>query len=611
MTDAMEHWFEPAPPDGRRLLSTIGTRRVAVVSQSGGGKTYALMRLLELLHQRGSPFVVIDPVGNFWGLRLGKDGKSPGIEIRVLGGAHGDVALPPGSGRAIAEFLAKSKVSLILDVSRLDDDERAQFVTDLATRLYALWSEKRRVLTLILDEAQDFIPEALERKADVKMRAILRRWAHTGRNLGLGLVMLTQAPQNVQKRVFNLADLLLVGRLGGEHERAAVERWVRRKGVDAKALLADVPTLPSGTFYASSPEWLELAGKVTVTERSTYDASKTPELGDESPDERALAVVDLEPLRRALAACLPAEAEEEAEEEPPGPGEPAPSNGHGGNGHSTLTVALERELDEARAELGRRQELIDRLNDRNRKLEQASLQAYVRLREVLPPTVDTGSATVSLSLSNTAPASSVLAAAGLTERPLRSATDRVVIADPAPVRTAASEVRAAKKLPAPPSSELGESSEAYRADILATICTYGPVNRERLSLLSGKSRTSTTFASAIRWLLAAGLIAETSGQLQATREGHRQSNQAPLPTGRALYDHWRAKLKPYDQETFDALAKVRSGLTRQQLSERTGHSQTSTTFADSIRTLKGMGLAGEVGKCVLLLDHVRTAMGLA
>lgn len=57
------HWFEPPPPESRRLLSTIGTRRVAVVSQSGGGKTFALMRLLELLYEKSSPFVVIDPVG--------------------------------------------------------------------------------------------------------------------------------------------------------------------------------------------------------------------------------------------------------------------------------------------------------------------------------------------------------------------------------------------------------------------------------------------------------------------------------------------------------------------------------------------------------------------
>jgi hypothetical protein len=598
-----EHWFEPAPADGRRLLSTIGTRRVAVVSQSGGGKTYALLRLLELLYERGSPFVVIDPVGNCWGLRLGKDGKSPGLSITVLGGVHGDLPLPAQSGPAVAEFVGKGKTSLILDVSRFDEGERAEFVTAFCRRLYELWSEKRRVLTLILDEAQEFVPEALESRGDGKMRAMIRRWALTGRNFGLGLVMLTQAPQNVQKRVFNLADLLLVGRLGGEHERAAVARWVKRKGVDGQTLLDDAPSLPSGTFYASSPEWLGLAGKVTVTERWTYDASKTPELGDEEPDAQALAAVDLGPLQRALADLLPRAAASEA---PAEAGEPAELGAAASTaGHTTLTVALERELDEARAEIARQQQSIERLSERNRQLEQAAHQAFAALRAVMPASVPS-TAAVELTITNTAPRaplpSSVLAAAGLVERPLRRA---------APARTAASEVARAKQRPALPSDELKGASLEYRQELLASICAYGPLNRERLSLLSGKSRTSTTFASGLRWLVAAGLITDEGGRLEATREGHRQSRQPPLPTGKPLYDHWRSKLSPYDAETFDALAKYRSGLTRKQIAEITGHSQTSTTFASTLRTLKGMGLAGEVGGRVLLLDPVRTAMGLS
>lgn len=622
MTVALEHWFEPAPPEGRRLLSTVGARRVAVVAQSGAGKTYAVLRLLELLYGRGSPFVVIDPVGNFWGLRLGKDGKSAGLDVRVLGGAHGDVELPAQSGRAIADFIATSKASLILDISRLDEDERAQFVTELAQRLLVRWSEKRRVLTLVLDEAQEFVPETLEKKADARMRAALRRWALTGRNFGLGLILLTQAPQNVQKRVFNLADLLLVGRLGGEHERAAVERWVKRKGVDGKALLEDLPSLPSGTFYASSPEWLELADKVTVTDRTTYDASKTPELGDEEYDEQALAAVDLGPLMQALRECLP---EVSADEEPAptrgrstkgSPPAPAPASNGNGYAHSAddrVIAALERELSEVRAELIAREQTIRHLGERNRMLETASLQAYVRLRDVMPESAlspreqasgrDTDAFTAPGSLAGSFRAPSLSPPAA--PRVLR--TGEVL-----PVPSGVNPDRLINEQASRVTVE-GESKvkDAYRQDLLATLCTYGPMNRERLSLLSGKSRTSTSFASAIRWLVQAQLITDVDGVMKATIEGQRQSRVEPLPLGRALYDHWRRKLNPYDAEGFDEIAKVRGGLSRAQISERTGHSQTSTSFARTIRTLKAMGLAGEVKGKVFLLDHVRTSMGLS
>lgn len=625
-------WFRPAPAAGRRLLSTVGARRLAIVAQSGAGKTYAILRLLELLYEKGSPFVAVDPMGNFWGLRLASDGQRPGLDVFVLGGSHGDAELPASSGPAIAEFLARTKASLILDVSRLDEEERAEFVTSLTKRLLELWSEKRRVLTLVLDEAQEFIPETLESKLDGKMRAQLRRYALTGRNLGLGLVMLTQAPQNVQKRVFNLAELLLVGRLGGEHERAAVERWVRRKGVDGKALLADLPSLPSGTFYASSPEWLQLAEKVTVTERITFDASRTPELGDEAPDERALAHVELGPLLKALRDCLPAAASVVA-----GDDEPEPNSA--GFEQQHVIDALERELGDLRRVLVEREHIINRLGERNRELERASLQAFASLREVMPESAlapseralaaDAFTAPGSLAGSFRVSATPLVDASlsrGRAELPRVLRTDEVL---PIPTDAATRARRLAPRSEPPPAlaqrrgatTAEGESKakDRYRQDLLATICTYGPLNRERLSLLSGKSRTSTAFASGIRWLVAARLITDEDVAeggtrervMKATTEGHRQSPQPPLPLGRELLEHWRSKLSAYDARAFDALVKVPGGLTRQQLAERTGNSLTSTAFARSIRTMKAMGLAGEAERRIFLLHHVRTAMGLS
>ncbi len=344
-----------------------------------------------------------------------------------------------------------------------------------------------------------------------------------------------------------------------------------------------------------------MAEKVTVTERITYDASRTPELGDEGHDEQALAAVDLGPLVQALRECLPVEAElpaaarSRSKSATPAPAAPE-SNGH----TEALTAVLQHELAEARAEIARQEGVLGKLSQRNRELEAAALGAYARLRDVVPAHVDTRG-TVELTFTNTAP-----------RAPVPAASPPVTSLPPL-VEHALLSTRGVGTV-APAAAEGAESSgstEAYRQALLATICSYGPLNRERLSLLSGKSRTSTTFAAALRWLVGARLITDEQGQMKATMEGQRQSRQDPLPIGRKLYEHWRQKLSPYDAQSYDAIAKVPGGLTRRELAERTGHSQTSTTFAASIRRLKGMGLAGEANGRVFFFDHVRTSMGLS
>lgn len=303
---SVEEWFHPAPSKAR-LIDSVGTKRISVAGTSGAGKTYAVMRLCELLHERQSPFVVLDTVGNFWGLRVASDGKKPGLAIPVLGGMHGDLELDPAGGGLIAEFLHKTRTSLVIDLSMMDEEERSVFVTAFAKRVLGLWKQKRQVLTVIVDEAQDIVPEVLAVKGDKAMRGAMHTLGLQGRNFGIGLCLVTQAPQNVLKRLFNLADLFVTGRLGGEHERNAVVRWVKQKGL-GKDALDELAELPTGTLYAWSPSWLEFFGKVRTTERWTLDSSKTPELGDVELEEGALAPVDLERLGQALRALSVAKA---------------------------------------------------------------------------------------------------------------------------------------------------------------------------------------------------------------------------------------------------------------------------------------------------------------
>jgi hypothetical protein len=51
--------------------------------------------MAEEMFRAGLPFVVVDPVRAWYGLRSSRDGNSPGLPIPIFGGRRGDVPLEP------------------------------------------------------------------------------------------------------------------------------------------------------------------------------------------------------------------------------------------------------------------------------------------------------------------------------------------------------------------------------------------------------------------------------------------------------------------------------------------------------------------------------------
>lgn len=67
----------------------VVTQKLAWLGVTGSGKTYGASKLAELLWDAGAHFVVLDPVGTWYGLRLAKDGKRPSdITIPIFGGSR-------------------------------------------------------------------------------------------------------------------------------------------------------------------------------------------------------------------------------------------------------------------------------------------------------------------------------------------------------------------------------------------------------------------------------------------------------------------------------------------------------------------------------------------
>jgi hypothetical protein len=93
------------------------TQTVAILAKRRAGKSYTARRFAEQLYKAGQQIVIVDPKGDWWGIRSSADGKGPGLPVVILGGERGDVPLEVGSGEVVAKLAAEERVSMLLDLS--------------------------------------------------------------------------------------------------------------------------------------------------------------------------------------------------------------------------------------------------------------------------------------------------------------------------------------------------------------------------------------------------------------------------------------------------------------------------------------------------------------
>lgn len=280
----------------------VGGEAIAILATRGAGKSYTSANLVEELWRVKVQFAVLDPTGVYWGLRASADGKSEGLPVIVLGGAHGDVPLEPTAGRLIADLLVDTGQSLILDLSDFETKAaQNRFVTDLAERLYPRKARARTTLHLVVDEADEFAPQKPMRD-EARMLGAMERLVRRGRSRGVGVTLITQRSAALNKNVLDVIDTLVPMRIGSPRDRKAVEGWITVKDLrDELGLLDSLPGLPTGTAWVWSPVRGVLK-KVRMRRIRTFDSYATPRPGEKRAEPAALAPIDVAKLGEQIAA---------------------------------------------------------------------------------------------------------------------------------------------------------------------------------------------------------------------------------------------------------------------------------------------------------------------
>jgi uncharacterized protein len=289
--------------DDLSLPLDVTTQAIGWLGRRGSGKSYGASKLAELLHDAGAQFVAVDPVGIWYGLRVGADKSSAGLDVPIFGGLHGDIPLEAGAGTMIADLVVDRGISCVLDVSQFESDsDKARFARDFAARFFFRKKASPSAVHVFVEEAQEFIPQNIQRGEEQMLHA-WQRLVRLGRNYGIGVSMISQRPQDVNKKALNQVECLFCFQLTGPQERDAVEGWVSDKGL-SDDLGKILPNLKVGCPHVWSPVWLDINREVHIAAKRTFAAGTTPKVGERPVAAKPLAPMEMEKIRKDMAATI-------------------------------------------------------------------------------------------------------------------------------------------------------------------------------------------------------------------------------------------------------------------------------------------------------------------
>lgn len=279
----------------------------AFLAKRGAGKTYCASVLAEEMLKQKVPVVVIDGMGIWWGLRVGKDGKGEGLPIVVFGGEHGDLPLPPEKAKQIAQAIVKTNISAVLDLSGMSKTQSRRTVADFLDELYKINRIERHVF---IEETDMYAPQRVIGPEQATCLGAVDNFVRRGGNHNLGCTMITQRSAVLNKDILTQSDCLVVLRTLAPQDKKAIQSWVEEQTDEEKRKLNkwydSLKELDNGQAWIWKPENPKIYEKVKFRERETFHATRQFLLTPQAVNIKLMDVQDfIDTFRTAFEAKTP------------------------------------------------------------------------------------------------------------------------------------------------------------------------------------------------------------------------------------------------------------------------------------------------------------------
>jgi hypothetical protein len=566
------------------------------------GKTYAAKGIAEQLLDYKIPIVVFDAIGVWRHLKVARPSAGGrGFKIVIAGGESADLPLTPASAPAIVRAAIAENIPLVIDLydHKLSKADWRRIVQHcFRTLLY----ENKGLRHIFLEETAEYAPQKV---MDGETYAEVEKLVRMGGNKSLGITLINQRAQEVNKAVLDLCENLVLMRQRGAHAIGALEKWIDKLEPDiAKTIATEMPHMEAGDAWVFSGSAETAKRTHTAHILSYHPDRRKPQTKATAPDRIADTVDfvsklagELKSLTAEAAANDPstlkrriAELERQVKAAP-AKATAAVTDSATGRRHAAQLVKLTALIEElmkfvvtinAKDFTAKAGENVD-----GDALQKAIEAAVVRARQLIEQSMEARNRELQ-ALQRDGGRLVARVQKLLESQDVKIDVD-VKHNEPFTVAPTQRPAPAARKTNGS-SSDIGSGGKRRMLTVLAQYPEG--MHHGKLSILTGLSSRSGTWSTYLGELRTKGWV-EGRDHLKVTEDGLQAlGDWQPLPTGQQLIEYWRQRLGDSGKrKIFDvAVAAYPNAVVTEEVAEQTGLSARSGTWSTYLGELRTLGL---------------------